>query len=144
MKQSLTVLVVDDSATARTLVGTILAAEDHIVLLAEDFARALEILDVHRPDLILTDCSMPGGKGADLVREIRSREAFEHTPVFVLSSEQAPETRNRMSSAGANGWISKPLRVETLLAAVDAVAASIVLQAGPLGAGRGPLRLQVA
>ena len=132
MKRTLTVLVVDDSAAMRTLVGTVLVAGDHVVLLAEDVARALEILDVHQPDLILTDYSMPGANGADLVREIRSRAAFAHTPVFVVSSEQAPETRNRMASAGANGWISKPLCVETLLAAVDAVAVSFVPQAGVL------------
>ena len=144
MKRTLTVLVVDDSAAMRTLVGTILVAGDHVVLLAEDVARALEILDVHQPDLILTDYSMPGANGADLVREIRSRDAFVHTPVFVVSSEQAPETRNRMASAGANGWISKPLCVETLLAAVDAVAVSFVPLAEGLRASRMPTAREVA
>lgn len=144
MKRALTVLVVDDSATVRTLIGTILAAEDHVVLLAEDVGRALEILDVHRPDLILTDYSMPGANGEDLLREIRSRAAFAHTPVFVVSSDQAPESRNRMAIAGANGWIPKPLRVETLCAAVEAVAASTVPEAGRLRPDRQPLTLGVA
>jgi two-component system chemotaxis response regulator CheY len=138
MKRTLTVLVVDDSAAMRTLVETLLVAGDHVVLLAEDVAQALEILDVHRPDLILTDYSMPGANGADLVGEIRSRAAFAHTPVFVISSEQAPETRNRMARVGANGWISKPLCVGTLLAAVDAVAVSFVRQAEVLRASPMP------
>ena len=144
MKRALTVLVVDDSAAMRTLVGTILCAGDHVVLLAEDVAGALEVLDAHQPDLILTDYSMPGANGADFVREVRSRVAFAQTPVFVISSEQAPETRNRMASAGANGWISKPLCVETLLAAVDAVAVGCVPQAEVVRASRMPPAREVA
>jgi len=131
MNPTLTILVVDDSAPMRTLIATILTAADHIVLLAEDVPRALEMLDVQRPDLILTDYRMPGLTGADLVHEIRSRASFAGTPVFVVSSERAPETRSRMASAGANGWVSKPVCARTLLAAVDTIARSVSVASIP-------------
>ena len=83
-------------------------------------SAALTVLEVQRPDVILTDYNMPGESGVDLVRRIRSQTVFDHTPVFVVSSEQCGERRARMAHAGANGWIGKPVCAATLLVALRA------------------------
>lgn len=122
MTHALTVLIVDDSPPMRAILEAILTADGHAAVLAEGMSAALTVLEVQRPDVILTDYNMPGESGVDLVRWIRSQAAFDETPVIVVSSEQSLERRSRMAQAGANGWIAKPVCPATLLAALKAVA----------------------
>jgi two-component system, chemotaxis family, chemotaxis protein CheY len=122
MTRALTVLIVDDSASMRAILHAIIGADGHHAILADSVSAALEVLDVQHPDVILTDFNMPGETGLDLVRRVRTRTALDNTPVFVVSSEQAPDRRSRMAHAGANGWIGKPVCPATLLMALDAVA----------------------
>lgn len=124
MKHALTVFVVDDSAGVRATVATMLMSWGHVVVLAEGVSEALELLEVQRPDVILTDYNMPDFKGIELVRWVRARRAFDDVPVIVVSSEEALETRSRMAAAGANGWVAKPICPATLLSVIGAVAAS--------------------
>lgn len=120
MEQALTVLVVDDSEAMRMILAAILKSRGHDVVLADGVDRALDLLEVQRPDIILTDYNMPDQKGSDLVRRVRGRRAFDDTPVFVVSSEEAPEIRSQMAAAGANGWIAKPVCASLLLSVIDA------------------------
>lgn len=122
MTRALTVLIVDDCEPLRAILAAILAADGHAAVLADGVSAALELLDVQRPDVILTDYNMPGETGVDLVRQVRARPALSDVPVFVISSEQALDRRSRMARAGANGWICKPVCPATLLAAMAAVA----------------------
>lgn len=119
---ALTILVVDDSEPMRAILAAILTSGGHAVILAEDVPTARDLLTVQRPDLILTDYNMPGLKGSHLVRWVRARPAFDHAPIFVVSSEQDPALHRRMARAGADRWIGKPVCVGSLLSAVDAVA----------------------
>jgi CheY-like chemotaxis protein len=123
MKHALTVFVVDDSAGVRAIVAAMLMSWGHVVVLAGGVGEALELLEVQRPDVILTDFNMPDFKGIELVRWVRARREFDDVPVIVVSSEEAPETRSRMAAAGANGWIPKPICPTTLLGVIGAVAA---------------------
>jgi two-component system, chemotaxis family, chemotaxis protein CheY len=122
MKLALTILVVDDSEPMRAVLATILTSRGHGVVLADTVSAAKDALMAHRPDLILTDYNMPGGKGSELVRWVRAHAAFEHAPIFVVSSEQDPRLHLRMAQAGVDLWIGKPVCTGSLLSAVDAVA----------------------
>lgn len=124
MTHALTVLVIDDCAPMRAILATILISGGHEVVVAESVDAALDLLDVQRPDMILTDYNMPGSNGVDLVRRVRSREELRDIPIFVVSTEQNTESRSRMDAAGANGWISKPVSVGVVLTAVEAVAST--------------------
>lgn len=140
MIPTLTVLVTDDSPAMRTLLAAILTARGHQVVLAEDTPCALNLLCALRPDVILTDYNMPGANGVDLVRWVRAQGRLDAVPVFVVSSETAPESRSRMAAAGANGWLTKPICVATLLTAVEAVEAVAV---GRTGSGDGGLEARL-
>lgn len=122
MKPALTILVVDDSEPMRAILATILMSRGHAVVLAGALSAAKDALMTQRPDLILTDYNMPGGKGSELVRWIRAHAAFDHAPIFVVSSEQDPRLHMRMARAGVDLWIGKPICIGSLLSAVDAVA----------------------
>lgn len=121
MKQPLTILVVDDSDAMRTILAAILMSSGHDVVLAEGVGQALDLLEFQRPDVILTDYNMPDLKGLELVRQVRACPEFDDTPIFVVSSEEALETRSRMAAVGANGWIAKPVCATTLVSVIDAV-----------------------
>lgn len=113
MKPVLSVLAVDDSAAIRHILRSILQAAGHEVAAAGDVASGLRILKSLQPDVILTDFNMPGLTGHDFVSGIRSDPRFAAVPVFVVSSEQALETRRL--------WIAKPISPADLLAVVEAV-----------------------
>ena len=122
MKPALTILVVDDSEPMRAILATILTYRGNAVVLADSVSAAKDALMAQRPDLILTDYNMPGGKGSELVRWIRAHAVFDHAPIFVVSSEQDPRLHLRMAQAGVDLWVGKPVCIGSLLSAVDAVA----------------------
>jgi two-component system chemotaxis response regulator CheY len=123
MRSVLTVFVVDDSATMRAILAAMLMSCGNVVVLAGGVREALDLLGIQRPDVILTDYNMPDFKGVELVRWVRARPEFNSIPVFVVSSEESPETRSQMAAAGANGWIPKPVCPTTLLTVMEAVLA---------------------
>jgi two-component system chemotaxis response regulator CheY len=119
MTHALTILVVDDSAPMRMILGAILRAGGHEAMFAASVDAGLELMTRSRPDVVMTDYSMPGRNGGDLVRTARA-SGFEG-PIFVVSSEKDPAIRAAMDSAGADYWLSKPVCAQTLLGALDAV-----------------------
>lgn len=119
MADVLTILVVDDSAAMRAILGAILGAGGHEVMFAESVDVALELLKLRRPDVVLTDYTMPGMTGHDLVLRLRA-DSFDN-PVFVVSSERDPEIRTAVIRAGADRWMPKPVCAATLLDALNAI-----------------------
>lgn len=118
---ALTVLAVDDCEAVRRITRLILEAAGHQVVTAGGVRCGLRALRVLRPDVILTDFNMPSLTGHDFVRSVRRLARFASTPIVVVSSEQAPETRALMAAAGANAWISKPIVPRDLLSAIEIV-----------------------
>jgi CheY-like chemotaxis protein len=117
MADGLRVLAVDDSPAMRAILGTILEAAGHSVVCAESVDVGLDLYRLHRPDVVLTDYTMPGKTGRDLVLSLRA-DGFEN-PIFAVSSERDPKIRAAMASAGADLWLPKPVCAATLLSALD-------------------------
>lgn len=120
MADVLTVMVVDDSPAMRAILGVILDAGGHDVVFAENVDVGLDLFELRRPDVVLTDYTMPGKTGRDLVLRLRA-DGFEN-PIFVVSSERDPGIRMGMASAGADLWLPKPVCAATLLDALGTVA----------------------
>ncbi len=104
-----TVLVVDDSATIRQLVGDTLSAAGWKVVSAPNGQEALALVATGAVDLVITDWNMPGGGGLELITGIRAMDSCKHLPVLVLSTETDPHCRSEARAAGANGWMGKPV-----------------------------------
>jgi len=109
-----TILVVDDSPTVRMLMAKVLAAEEYHTVLCEDGEHALRCVDEHVPDAILSDLSMPGMDGIELLRRLRSRPALVGVPIFILTTESQVARRQEAREAGATGWMVKPVRARAL------------------------------
>ncbi len=106
-----TILVVDDSITTRTLEQNILEAAGYRVHLATDGAAALQTLNQLAADggcdLLLSDVDMPLLNGFDLTARVRADTRFQHLPVVLVTSLDAPEDRARGIAAGADAYIVK-------------------------------------
>jgi signal transduction histidine kinase len=111
------VVVIDDHAELRTVLGEILAGAGHETTLAPNGAEGLAAIRRERPDLVLCDINMPGLDGFAVLRNIRADPELASLPFVFLTSEA--EMRAGMAS-GADDYLMKPVGASDLLAAVDA------------------------
>lgn len=114
------ILIVDDEAVIRRMLGAILCRAGFDVVHAEDGDIAWGVLQEQRIDLVITDHSMPGLTGLELLRRIRTTPALAALPVIMLSgSVHAEQTAQDAAREGANGFLTKLLNPQTLLPAVE-------------------------
>jgi two-component system, chemotaxis family, chemotaxis protein CheY len=124
-----TALVVDDSAAMRKQLARALQRIGVGAVEATDGADAWRRLHATAVDIILTDVNMPVMDGLKLVGLVRAGGRHQATPIVVITTESADEDRRRALSAGASGYLVKPVQsqevmqlVETLLRARAACA----------------------
>jgi two-component system chemotaxis response regulator CheY len=112
-----TLLIVDDSATTRTMIKHVLEMTGLLLatpLEAENGAQALEQLRSHKIDLVMTDLSMPVMGGSELIERMRNEPAFRSTPVVVISAQPDSEQIKQLKKKGVIGYLSKPFTAETV------------------------------
>jgi uncharacterized protein (TIGR02266 family) len=112
------ILVVDDAAMFRDLESVFLGRSGH-VLLACDAEEAWQTLQRERPDVVVTDLSMPGAGGDDLCRRIKADPDFRRTPVVIVASRDHGEEHERAVRAGADDVVEKPINRVSLIQAVN-------------------------
>lgn len=122
----LEVLIVDDSPAIRASVTTILRGEGMKALEASSAEDALGQLKsgALKPNLFLVDLNMPGMNGIDLIRQIRTMPAFRFVPILMMTTESQQAKRTEAKSAGATGWLVKPVPPADLLRVVKQVCPS--------------------
>ncbi len=108
------VLLVDDSPTMLMSITTVLTKAGMSVETANDGRQALDrVTGGLRPDVIISDVNMPGMDGITFVREVRKTARF--TPILMLTTESQQSKRDEARSAGATGWLTKPVERTQLL-----------------------------
>ncbi|WP_225206547.1 response regulator [Novosphingobium huizhouense] len=114
-----TVMIVDDSPTILMSMESILARAGYGVLKADSGENALQKLQGGgRPNLVITDLNMQAMNGIDLIRNLRQLPQTRFTPIIMLTTESSLDKRQEARSAGATGWIVKPVQPGDLLAVV--------------------------
>lgn len=113
-----TILVVDDSASFRSVVGLALKGAGYEVIEACDGQDALSKLDGRKIHLIISDVNMPNMDGITLVSEVRKLPNYKFTPIMMLTTESQPEKKEAARAAGAKAWLVKPFQPPALLDAV--------------------------
>jgi two-component system chemotaxis response regulator CheY len=114
-----TVMIVDDSASLRQVVGIALRGAGYDVLEGSDGAHALTQLKGQRVHLIVSDVNMPNMDGISFLKAVRQLPAYRFTPVVMLTTESAEAKKREGQEAGAKAWMTKPFRPEQLLAVVQ-------------------------
>lgn len=111
------ILVVDDAMENIQILHHALR-DEHEVLFALDGARALEMAQSQKPDLILLDAVMPGMDGYQVCAALRSNPSLQDIPVIFVTALTQPEDETRALEAGAVDFISKPFNVAVVRARV--------------------------
>lgn len=112
------VLVIDDSASIRTLSTMALERGGFAVQQAEDGEAAIELLDGRPFDAIVCDLSMPRMDGLSFLRWLRVHPRYRSVPLLVLSTETRAEIRTATRIQGAQAFLTKPFRPAELAEAV--------------------------
>jgi len=114
-----TIMVVDDSAAVRQVVGLALRGAGYEVLEGRDGQDALKLLDGRKVHLIISDVNMPNMDGISFVKEVKQRQGYRFTPVIMLTTESQEEKKRAGQEAGAKAWVVKPFSPPQLLHAVE-------------------------
>lgn len=113
-----TILIVDDVESNRLILEEIIISMGCASILAESGEKALEMIQKHAPQLVLTDISMPGMDGYELCRMIKGNEVTKHIPVIFISAFDHPEDIVEGLSYGGEDYITKPFVPEVIEARV--------------------------
>lgn len=106
-KEVVSVLVVDDSITTRTLEKNILEAAGFHVVTATDGLQAMQRLKQMPVDIVVSDIQMPNMDGFTLTQSIRDQDEYSTLPIILVTSLESPEDREHGMRAGADAYIVK-------------------------------------
>jgi two-component system, cell cycle sensor histidine kinase and response regulator CckA len=111
-----TILIVDDVATNRDVLVTLLRYQGHRMVEASDGAEALAVVEAEHPDLVITDVLMPVMDGYEFVRQLRLDEATKQIPVVFYTAHYGErEARAFALSSGVSFVLTKPVEPEDVL-----------------------------
>jgi two-component system, chemotaxis family, chemotaxis protein CheY len=110
------ILLVDDSATVRSLVKVFLMGHDFEYLEAEGGEHGLEILRTRVPDIVIADLNMPGIDGLSFLKRLRAhtRPEIRSLPIVLFTSDKSHDMRERALQAGASEFVRKPVSSSAL------------------------------
>lgn len=113
MQNNVVILYVEDNFENRILIRRILQAEGYLVLEAENADQALSCVSIQQPDLILMDINMPDVDGYTLTANLKAMPDMRNVPVVALTANVMRGDRERTLEAGCDGYIQKPVDVDT-------------------------------
>jgi len=120
--RKLRLLVADDNATNREVIGKILERGGHSVTLVNDGEQVLDALEREPFDTILLDRNMPGIGGIQALQALRlMTRGRERVPVIMLSADVTTEAKREALEAGADAFLPKPIEALRLLEQIQAL-----------------------
>ncbi len=114
-----TIMIVDDSASIRTVVGIALRGEGYTVIEAINGQDAIGKLTGQKVNLIISDVNMPIMDGITFVKNVKTMAAYRFTPIIMLTTESDESKKREGQAAGAKAWVVKPFKPEQMLGAVQ-------------------------
>ena len=124
--QGLSVLLVDDEKAAREQVHSILTLLFNVVYSAEDGLDALEVYKEKKPDIIITDITMPRMDGFGLIKEVRLLK--HNQKIIVMSAHTEADTIVKAIKSSVDGYILKPIEAAQMFEALDKAANSLRIE----------------
>ena len=109
-----TILYVEDNQDNRNLVRRVLEVEGFLMADAKDAVQAFDQLDSGTIDLILMDINMPEMDGYTLTSKIKAMPKYEKIPIIAVTANVMRGDRERSLEAGCDGYIQKPIDIDTL------------------------------
>lgn len=118
LKPPLILLAEDNQANIDTMSGY-LESRGYDLILANNGQQAIDLVKVQCPNLIVMDIQMPGMDGLQAMRCIRNDPKFVHIPIIALTALAMPGDREACLAAGANEYLTKPVKLKQLVATIQ-------------------------
>ncbi len=131
------ILLIDDDDLLRSAVGDLLESSGYTVASTGAGDAGLEMFRASRPDLVITDLTMPETDGIDILRALSKEEPRPRIVVISGGGERLDtlSSLRRAQVLGADRILEKPFRAKSLLEIIDSVLKEPELEAGSAGAG---------
>ena len=108
-------LIIDDNRTTADALGQMLKVLGFKTRVVYGSGAAMTILAGGVvPKFVCLDINMPGVNGTEILAYLRREPRLIPVPVFIITSDDQPETRRKVMKLGANGMIIKPATIDTL------------------------------
>ena len=120
-KQTL-VVVIDDSPTICKILETCLQREGYQAISYLNPVQALQALfrgEVARPDVLFVDLVLPQMDGYEVIKRFRAKPEFKAIPIIAISGRDSVVDRLKARLAGANDYVTKPFKIEHIVALVQ-------------------------
>ncbi len=115
------ILVVDDSATERHIIGEILSKKGFEVAFAEDGEKGVAHAKSSKPDLVIMDVVMPGMNGFQATRAISKDPDTAHIPIIICTTKDQETDKVWGVRQGAKDYVVKPIDAAELLGKIAAL-----------------------
>jgi len=116
-----TLLYVEDNPANLKLIEQLIARRPTLRLLtAVDGNQGIQMARAHQPDVILMDINLPGISGIEAMAILRAEPATAHIPIVALSANAMPRDVEKGITAGFFSYLTKPIKVDEFMAALDA------------------------
>jgi CheY-like chemotaxis protein len=112
------ILIVEDNELNINTISSYLIAKNYRPIVAQDGVSAIAMTQKHHPDLILMDIQMPGMDGLEAITRIRQYPDLKSIPIIALTALALEGDRERCLAAGANEYITKPVKLKQLKSAI--------------------------
>ena len=108
------IVLAEDNSTLSLLLKFRLTKEGYEALIAKDGKEAIELIEKHKPELILTDIMMPFISGLEVISHVRNKLSLK-TPIIVFSAAGQEEMVLKAFNLGANDFMGKPFSPNELI-----------------------------
>ena len=125
------IVIAEDQSLLRGAIATLLSLEEDIDVVAQasDGLSAIEMVEQHLPDVLLTDIEMPGASGIEVALKLKEKKC--HTKVMIVTTFARPGYLERARAAGVAGYVLKDAPSETLAQSLRKVASGhLVIEQG--------------
>ena len=114
------ILVIEDNAANLELVRYLLTFSGYTVLEARDGSQGLEMAWRERPDLVICDLQMPLLDGYEVLARLRENPNSDGTVIVAVTAFSMPNDRQKVLTAGFDGYLSKPIEPENFVDQIGA------------------------
>jgi DNA-binding response OmpR family regulator len=114
-----TIAVVDDEAFIVDMITMFFTMKGYTVYGVNSGTEGLVLVQTEKPDVLLLDLMMPDIEGFEVAEQLRSMPEFADLPIVVISARVDSESRERAMNAGADAYLTKPLKMPEVLAEVE-------------------------
>ncbi|MBF0384541.1 MAG: response regulator [Candidatus Omnitrophica bacterium] len=115
------ILVVDDDISIIKIIRPILMSNGYSVLTAQTGEEGIQIAKLQKPDLVLLDVILPGIKGREVCKQLKSDPLMKDIPVVFLTSKDSPDDIQAEMSLGASGHLTKPVNAKILISTIQKI-----------------------